>query len=991
MALHKKEMTRVRTPANSSQEIMSQDNANSSQELPSVLNKPIQNSSQEIMSQERVNIPNSSQEVMTQDIPQQNMSYDKPKQNMSYERNMSYDRPSTSKWTIGNSLLDTIRNRNAWIQQPTQQPKQPTTQQTKTTQPSNPITDAIGKRNRDNADADQVFNNLMLWLDVWEQFGVETPAYWVAKNRKTKLDSIAWLPVDQLVSSVANNNIMLWSNTMKDLQTFYPEKYEQVLAWIENERKLKNINGFGDSMYENLNKQTVRTNDNENLYDDTFKKEEKVEEPTYISKLAWTVFDSVQWQFGSDAEEYISFVQEQLNNPNIQTQTKKVIEMQWERKKLLNQINEIEEDIRDKANSATPEWFLSAYIGEATEDLRDKLETMDMTLQTEQSILTSYTDQATQNIEVYAKAKEMQQAEDKMIAEAQQAELEYMQQEQQNQFENALKLENLSMDQQKAEFERQKYYSDMEIDQWKDAQELSKQETDRLYDMLWDENTPQQVKADLYDYLFNGMWMWSGAMLSVGWTWLSTDFSWNQEMIDKYAWEARVKNNNPSGMTRGVSQWLKDAREEAWIDINKGSNRPANEWNSYIKFDTIWDGIKAMEIALSRWDFNVNSRLQKRVWTHEWPNYAKQVMAMAGIEDQNQSFSELTPQQSRDLTMAVIKKESPWLYKELEWMQSEVAYQPDQPYNPYRWPGAEWWWLSNTQQKLIAVLGKPLFGGNPSDKDTERLEELIRWMWENPDPTEVMREFTFFDPGNEKELGEWLRNAIQSNMVVNDYDFIGLSDQIQRWNITGAVNKVERNIESQMKTNEWDNYISKSKVENIVWQSTDVANFLQKNWWVWRARKYTDMTFSNMLWDKFFNNYFTTDSKTLSTKVTNLVAKMRSEMVGTNVTEAEEKMIEPLIPSVDDTVSVFMMKLQNLQEEPLRQLNNVRENYSLPTLDYNSLFDTRYLADQYRWTYQNEQVWYQSDPLYWDTYQQNNSNQWDPMWLWYEQNMSYDR
>lgn len=147
--------------------------------------------------------------------------------------------------------------------------------------------------------------------------------------------------------------------------------------------------------------------------------------------------------------------------------------------------------------------------------------------------------------------------------------------------------------------------------------------------------------------------------IQTGTWWATWDLRW---LASQYPWQAWAKNNNPWWMTWWVSQWLKDAWTTAWIDFWQWTPRPAWEGNSYISFNTIEDWLAAQWIALSRNGWDVNARLQKRVWTGEWPSYAKQVMWWAWLPN-GTKFEDLTDEQAQALQMAVIKKESSWLYK----------------------------------------------------------------------------------------------------------------------------------------------------------------------------------------------------------------------------------------------------------------------------------------------------------------------------------------
>lgn len=147
-------------------------------------------------------------------------------------------------------------------------------------------------------------------------------------------------------------------------------------------------------------------------------------------------------------------------------------------------------------------------------------------------------------------------------------------------------------------------------------------------------------------------------------------------LASNYPYEASFKNNNTSGITWGMSANTKKLLENAWIKISEGTARPSREGGKYVKFDNISDWLLAHKILLSQaGSDDINARLQQWVWTKEWPTYAKNLMDQAWIKAWTK-FSQLTPEQLDKLVMVQVKKESPWMYKELtKWTTTTPAVQ----------------------------------------------------------------------------------------------------------------------------------------------------------------------------------------------------------------------------------------------------------------------------------------------------------------------------
>lgn len=136
----------------------------------------------------------------------------------------------------------------------------------------------------------------------------------------------------------------------------------------------------------------------------------------------------------------------------------------------------------------------------------------------------------------------------------------------------------------------------------------------------------------------------------------------SQELLSKYPNDAGLKNNNPAGLTWGISSSLKQKFIDAGINFSQGTSRPANEGGSYISFATPEDGLKAYQIALTTGGSDdVYSRLKQWVWTSNGDTYAQQIMNASWI-NQSVKFSELSPEQMNSLLTNQIKRESPWFY-----------------------------------------------------------------------------------------------------------------------------------------------------------------------------------------------------------------------------------------------------------------------------------------------------------------------------------------
>lgn len=161
-------------------------------------------------------------------------------------------------------------------------------------------------------------------------------------------------------------------------------------------------------------------------------------------------------------------------------------------------------------------------------------------------------------------------------------------------------------------------------------------------------------------------------------TWVTKDIDWNVDYSatdfstnPQYnTLEASFKNNNPTGITWGVSNTLKSMWDEAWVTYEIWTARPTAEGWNYVKFASVQDWLDAYTIALTqRWD-DVEARLKKWVWVWDTQEYADDLMSKAWIEKWAK-FSELSDEQIQTLMEVQLQRESPKFYNALS-QESQV-------------------------------------------------------------------------------------------------------------------------------------------------------------------------------------------------------------------------------------------------------------------------------------------------------------------------------
>lgn len=119
---------------------------------------------------------------------------------------------------------------------------------------------------------------------------------------------------------------------------------------------------------------------------------------------------------------------------------------------------------------------------------------------------------------------------------------------------------------------------------------------------------------------------------------------------------ASWKNNNPSWLTWGVSNTLKDHWTKAGIRYRIGSPRPANEKGNYIYFETVEDGLRAKIIA-------IRERWGTATVAHYLGGWGTDDLKLSF--DKSKIISELTDWEFTELFIQQMKKESPGYVNQL--------------------------------------------------------------------------------------------------------------------------------------------------------------------------------------------------------------------------------------------------------------------------------------------------------------------------------------
>lgn len=395
--------------------------------------------------------------------------------------------------------------------------------------------------------------------------------------------------------------------------------------------------------------------------------------------------------------------------------------------------------------------------------------------------------------------------------------------------------------------------------------------------------------------------------------WVSWDLSTNPSF--EWAW---AKNNNPTGIKTSINANTKKLLADAWIEWVEGSSPPKWEGGTYMKFNTIEDGMKAYKLLLTQaWTNDVYSRLKQWVWTANWDEYASSIMKEAGINpNQSIRFDSLSEEQMNALLSAQLKRESPKLYNAMNAPSSSTT----------SWTNPQWLTVDDYYNSIINTLP-----AGSKDNKTEQMrikEQAQKFFNEGLSQTQAMLKYKgviIKDPNNSELANRliWSGDNLYSGVKPKDYENV----------IAKYLNEGKTNEAINYARNKSDDSVQKKFGDQAV--NTPDLNFSTK-------KTYELITLINEnkkeLWpiNGTLNDWLAyTKSKPEFTKINailqGLQAQQRKYFAGSAVTPTEMEALKNFIGGT------FRMNPDNLmtQLDTLRQWNIDRwktqySDYSLP-------------------------------------------------------------
>lgn len=211
---------------------------------------------------------------------------------------------------------------------------------------------------------------LMNWQTLQGQWTATAAAY----NRYKDYQSLSGMTPEQVASAITNNSINPVGQSMIDLKNYSPSLYAQVQSLLQNQTSVDDINSVWTGIYEWLTK--TETNSNYTRYNFT---DEYAKNASVIKQYNESLYKKIEWLWW-DTAAYVAIVASMLQNPLIQANKDEIENIEWEIRKVQDNIWTIWDTARSILGSEAPEDLVSAYISQQTKALQTQLRTLNNSL-----------------------------------------------------------------------------------------------------------------------------------------------------------------------------------------------------------------------------------------------------------------------------------------------------------------------------------------------------------------------------------------------------------------------------------------------------------------------------------------------------------------------------------------------------------------------------------------------------------------------------------
>ncbi len=156
---------------------------------------------------------------------------------------------------------------------------------------------------------------------------------------------------------------------------------------------------------------------------------------------------------------------------------------------------------------------------------------------------------------------------------------------------------------------------------------------------------------------------------------------------------------------------------------------------------------------------------------------------------------------------------------------------------------------------------------------------------------------------------------------------------INSGNKAGAISLIENKAMSDQKKADPDSYVGESTARYYADKVAEIKKQIEDNGLMDAIGPLEGTA------ESISGRFKSGEAAKVMAKVTSLVAEMRNHLSGTAVTDSEKKFLEPLVASLYDKKGIFITKLDEIKDNSLSRLNQVRKVAQLPELYEDQLLD----------------------------------------------------
>lgn len=231
--------------------------------------------------------------------------------------------------------------------------------------------------------------------------------------------------------------------------------------------------------------------------------------------------------------------------------------------------------------------------------------------------------------------------------------------------------------------------------------------------------------------------------------------------------------------------------------------------------------------------------------------------------------------------------------------------------------------LRNSDTELKRYLSGIRLGLQEGKTPFQIADELIGYKINNPDDFSTgMRQYIALANLSTQEIGNVAR-------------------LINSGNKAGAISVVENKMMNEQKKLDPEGYVGESTARYYANKVEEIKKQIEDNGLMDAIGPLEGTA------ESISGRFKSGEAAKVMAKVTSLVAEMRNHLSGTAVTDSEKKFLEPLIASLYDKKGIFITKINEIKDNSLLRLNQVRKAAQLPELYEDQLIDRNKRAEIY--------------------------------------------